>query len=106
MASSLVKKIAGVYIADSLRLLPPTVEWAQKECREGTLRPLLDRFAASQAEPLDMSLLLVERIEGDGILARVPCKMRDRESTHPFETEVWLKINPLLREIERLEQPK
>ena len=103
MASSLAKKLAGVYIADSLRSLSPTVEWAQRECREGSLRPLLDRFAANQPEPLDMSLVLVEKIEGDGILARVPCKMRDRESPHPFETEVRLKINPLLREIERLE---
>lgn len=102
MASPLAKKLAGVYIADSLRDLPPTVEWAQKECREGSLRHLLDQFAGSQPEPLDMSLILVEKIDGDGILAKVPCKMRDRESTHPFETEVWLKINPLLREIERL----
>jgi hypothetical protein len=103
MASPLAKRLAGVYIADSARPLPSTVAWAQDECRSGSLRSLLDRFAARQPEPLDMSLILVEKIEGDGILAKVPCKMRDRESTHPFATEVWLKINPLLREIVRLE---
>ena len=103
MPSPLVKRLVGVYIADSARPLSSTVAWAQEECRTGSLRPLLDRFAARQPEPLDMSLVLVEKIEGDGILARVPCKMRDRESTHPFETEVLLRINPLLREVERLE---
>ena len=103
MASTLAKKLVGVYIADSIRDLPPTIAWAQEECRTGSLRSLLDRFAARQPEPLDMSLILVEKIEGDGILAKVPCKMRDRESTHPFVTEVRLRINPQLREIERLE---
>lgn len=103
MSSPLAKKLAGVYIADSARQLPATVAWAQAECRTGAFRSLLDRFAARQPEPLDMSLTLVEKIDGDGILARVPCKMRDRESTRPFVTEVWLKINPLLREVERLE---
>ena len=103
MASPLAQRLAGVYIADSQRPLPSTTAWAQEECRTGSLRSLLDRFAVKQPEPLDMSLILVEKIEGDGILARVPCKMRDRESIHPFHTEVWLKINPLLREIVRLE---
>src|SRR5512137_1607941 len=105
MPSPVAKRITGTYILDALRPLTSLSAWAQNECRAGSLRGLVEDFAAAQEEPLDVGLLLVEKVESDGILARIPCKMRDHESPHPFMAEVWLKINPLVREAVRVPQP-
>ena len=105
MPSPVARRIAGTYIADSLRPLTSLQAWAQEECRNGSLRPLIETFLKSQEEPLDASLLLVEKVETDGILAKVPFKTMDHESLHAFQSEVWLKINPLVREIVRVQQP-
>lgn len=102
MSSPIARRITGTYIVDSHRALPSLVAWAQEECRNGSLRALIETFVASQDEPLDVGLLLVEKVESDGILARIPCKLRDHESLHPFQSEVWLKINPLVREVVRV----
>lgn len=103
MPSPVAKKLTGTYIADNLRPLTSLAAWAQEECRSGSLRVLVERFAQTQAEPLDVGLLLVERVDDKGILARIPCKILDHESDHPFAAEVWLRINPLVREVVRVE---
>lgn len=101
--SPTAKKLTGMYIADSLRPVTSLTAWAQEECRTGSLRHLVERFAEAQDEPLDPSLLLVEKVDEKGILARIPCKVLDHESKHPFVAEVWLRINPLVREVVRVE---
>jgi hypothetical protein len=105
MPSPVVKRIVGTYIVDSVRPLTSLLAWAQEECRNGSLKGLVEAFARAQDEPLDVKLLLVEKVENDGILARIPCKMTDHESLHPFQSEVWLKINPLVQEIVRVTPP-
>jgi hypothetical protein len=62
----------------------------------------LDEWAKDQPEPLDVGLLLVEKVESDHILARIPCRLVDHESPHPFGMEVWLKINPLTQAVARI----
>lgn len=104
MTSPIAKRLTGTYIADSVRPVASMVAWAQEECRNGVLRPLLNQWVEAQEENLDASLLLVERIEGDGIVACLPFCLMDHESPHPFQSELWLKINPLTRAIERLPQ--
>ena len=102
MPSPLVKRMSGMYIADSIKPLPSVSAWAQEECRNGSLRILIERFAMSQPESIDPSLALIEKVDADGILLRIPCKTMDHESTHPFASEVWMKINPLVREVVRV----
>ena len=105
MTSPVAKRLTGTYILDSVRPLTSLNAWVQGECRSGSLRGLVGRFASAQEELLDADLLLVESVESEGIMARIPCKIRDHESTHPFMSEVWLKINPLVREVVRVPQP-
>ncbi|MGV0949207.1 MAG: hypothetical protein ACOYB3_00950 [Azonexus sp.] len=105
MSSPIARRITGTYVVDSRRPLSSVTAWAQDECRNGSLRGLVEKFAEAQAEPLDVGLLLVEKVDGDGILARIPCKIVDHESLHPFQSEVWLKINPLVREVVRVTPP-
>ncbi len=105
MPSPVAKRITGTYIVDSLRPITSIKAWAQEECRNGSLRKLIEKFAESREEPLDVSLLLVEEVTESRILARIPFKTVDHESRHPFLSEVWLEINPLLREVVASKQP-
>ena len=105
MPSPVARRITGTYVIDALRPLTSLSAWAQNECRNGSLRAVIEEFAAEQVEPLDASLLLVESVETDGILARIPCKVVDHESPHPFLSEVWLKINPLVQQVVRVLPP-
>lgn len=105
MASATAKKLAGTHITESARPVSSMMAWAQDECRTGSLRGLIERFARAQVEPLDVSVLTVEEVTGRGILAKIPFKTVDHESKHPFLGEVWLRINPLLREVVREVQP-
>lgn len=105
MSSPLAKRITGTYIVDNLRPITSLIAWAQEECRNGSLNGLLNEFSAAQEEPLDVALLLVEKVDESGFLARIPFKTVDHESKHPFLSEVWLKINPLVRKVVRVEQP-
>lgn len=105
MLSPVAKRLVGAYIADSFRPLTSLAAWAQYECRNGSLRDVVEDFAAAQEEPLDVELLLVERVDSDGILARIPCKIKDHESPRPFMAEVWLKVNPFVRVVSRVSQP-
>lgn len=105
MPSPVAKRIVGTYILDAQRPLTSLSAWAQNECRSGSLRGVVESFVAEQEEPLDVGLLLIERVESDGILARIPYKLKDHESPHPFMSEVWLKINPLVRQAVRVTQP-
>ena len=105
MPSPVAKRITGTYILDAMRPLTSLAAWTQHECRNGSLCSVVEAFAEAQEEPLDVSLLLVEKIESDGILARIPYKLKDHESPHPFMSEVWLKINPLVGEAVRVSQP-
>lgn len=105
MESPLAKRLSGTYITEAFRPITSLAWWVQEECRTGSLRGLIERFAASQPEPLDVEALLVEKVESTGILAKIPCKLVDHESPHAFQAEVWLRINPLLREIERVQEP-
>jgi hypothetical protein len=101
MPSPVARRLIGTYVVDSLRPITSLAAWTQEECRNGSLRDLVDSFTAEQPEPLDASLLLVEKVESDGILARIPCKMFDHESPHSFLSEVWLKVNPLTKTAQR-----
>lgn len=103
MPSPTAKRLTGTYIVDSFRPMTSLAAWAQEECRNGSLRGLIERFIEGQPEPLDASLTIVEKVEEKGILAKLPCKLLDHESVHPFRADVWIRINPLVREIERVE---
>lgn len=105
MPSPVARRITGTYVVDTLRPMTSLAAWAQEECRHGSFRGLIAEFAKAQDEPLDVGLVLVEKVADDGILARIPCKLVDHESLHPFQSEVWLKLNPLVREIVRVPTP-
>ena len=105
MPSPVARRIIGTYIVDARRPMTSLAAWAQEECRHGSFSGLIAEFASGQDEPLDVGLVLVEKVEDDGILARIPCKIVDHESPRPFQSEVWLKLNPLVREIVRVPTP-
>lgn len=105
MTSPLAKKIVGTFILDDLRVRPPVYAWSQRECREGSLRPLVDEFVSAQEEPLDPGLLLVEKVEPTGITCCIPCKLFDGEGPSAFSTSVWLKLDPTTWQAVRIAEP-
>jgi hypothetical protein len=100
--SDMAKKLVGVFIPDGPPPKASVLAWAQSECRNGSLRELLEEFAKGQDEPLDVSLAVVESVDDGGINGVVPCRMFDQESPSAFSTEVRFRVNPSERRVERL----
>lgn len=102
MASPVAKKAAGTFVEDPLPpVVPPTLAWVTYEARQGSLRRIVEHFCAAQSEPLDASLVVVERVTADGIQCRIPCRCSDHESLSTFPFDVRFKLNPQTKECVR-----
>ena len=104
--SDMAKKIVGVFIPAGPPPKASMLAWAQAECRSGSLREVLEEFVKAQDEPLDVSLVIVESVDSEGINGVIPCKLFDHESPSAFSTEVRFRLNPSERRVERLELPQ
>lgn len=92
--SEIVQRAAGTFVEDMARPLPSVLEWVQKECRTGTLRPFVEAFAGGQQEFLNPGLVLVEKLENEMIQCVIPCRVADHESRGTFASEVRFTLNP------------
>jgi hypothetical protein len=101
--SAIAKKLVGTFIQDNPGVKPPLLMWAQEECRKGSLRGLIDEFVKAQAEPLEAGLVLVERVDQQGIDCVIPCRVFDHEAPSAFSAEVRLRINLSERQVQRVE---
>lgn len=99
--SHLAQKIAGVYVADASPPSAAVVAWVQEECRHGCFSRLISDFARSQPENPDATLALIESISGDTVSGRIPCRITDHESDHPFSVDVHFQLNPVARLVTR-----
>lgn len=95
-SNHLAKIVAGTFIQDSQGKADgnPVYAWVQRECREGSLRPVVESFAKGQQEFLDPALVLVENIGPDAIECVIPCRAFDHESAGTFLAEVRFTLNP------------
>lgn len=92
-------KAAGTYVEDAaLATTSPLLRWANQECRTGSLREAVRRFAESQQERLDPDLVLVTQVDEDGLLCHIPSRQSDYESNHTFPVSVGFKLNPFTGE--------
>lgn len=91
MVSDLARKLCGTYVEDTSPM-EGTLAYFQEECRDGRLREAVEEFASSQKEPLDASRVIVEKCDEHGIQCRIPCRMRDHESTTPFRNDVVFQM--------------
>jgi hypothetical protein len=101
--SALAKKLIGTFILDNPGVKPPTLAWAQEECRSGSLREVVEGFIKRQEEPLEADLVLVESVDTNGINCVIPCRMFDHEAPSAFAAEVRFRVNPSDRTALRLE---
>ena len=99
--SQLAQKIAGIYVADAPPPSAAVVAWVQEECRHGCFSRLLSNIARSQPENPDPSLALIESISGESVSGRIPCRITDHESEHPFSVDVYFTLNPVARLVAR-----
>ncbi len=102
MASEFAQKVAGTYIADSVGPLLPVHLWTLRECRSGRLARHIARFCLLQAEALNPGLVQVESVTPEAIFCRVPCRLYDHESLHPYTSEVRFSLNPVSGETKRI----
>jgi hypothetical protein len=99
------KKVAGTLVEDQARAVleqNAVLAWVQKECRSGSLRQVVDKFAEGQAEILDPALVLVETVKVDQIECCIPCRVADHESRSTFLQEVRFTLNPVTGQTTRL----
>lgn len=97
-----VLRIIGEHIDDDTAAKPATLAWVQAECRTGCFRKVLEEFVKQQPEPLRADLVLVEKVEADKIVLRVPGRMNDHESTSAFEVSALLELNPATLDMKRI----
>jgi len=102
MASDTAKKAAGTYVRDDIGTPLPVVRWTLRQCRHGSLAKYVQTFCAEQMEPLESLLVQVESVTAECIQCRVPCKLYDHESAHPYASEVRFSLNPVTGETKRL----
>jgi hypothetical protein len=100
--SEVGKRIAGVFIEDTVGQRPPVQEWMQTMLRSGKFHRAFERFISQQPESLDENLVCLEEIRPDGLVCRIPFCTADHESPHPFRGDVLFRLNPLTEEILRL----
>ena|SRR5215831_18940583 len=91
--SDLSKRILGTFVAEDTK--GPVAAWFQEQLRHGALRPAVQCFIEAQAEPLDLSRLLVDSVTSASIHCRIPHFAVDHESPKPFRADVEFEINPL-----------
>lgn len=93
--SEAARMAAGTHVPDpATEITCPVLRWAIKECRSGSLKIVVNAFAESQLEWLQPDLVLVERIENNRLVCRIPCRMSDSESPHTFRADVQFTLNP------------
>lgn len=102
MPSEAAKKAAGTYVRDDIGKPPPVVHWTLRECRYGKLAKHVQTFCAEQMEMLDPLLVQIEAVTSECIQCRIPCRLYDHESAHPYASEVRFSLNPLTGETRRL----
>lgn len=102
MSSDAAKKAAGTYIQDDVGTPPPVLHWTLRQCRHGSLAKHVQSFCAEQTENLDPLLVQIEVIIPECIHCRIPCKLYDHESAHPYTSEVRFALNPLTGDTRRL----
>jgi hypothetical protein len=102
MPSEAAKKAAGTYIRDDIGSPPPVLRWALKQCRYGVLARHVQSFCVEQMELLDPLLVQVESVTSECIQCRIPCRLYDHESAHPYNSEVRFTLNPVTGEARRL----
>jgi hypothetical protein len=100
--SEIARRIAGTYIEDDRSPKPPLSAWIQSECRAGCFREALLEAIKEQDEPLSVELAVVEKIDADKIMVRIPCRVADHESTSTFELDVHFELNPLTQKAQRV----
>jgi hypothetical protein len=102
MPSAVAKKVAGTYIEDEVGNLPPVYRWAMQQCRHGSLADYVQHFCSSQTEQLDPLLVQVENVTSEHIRCRIPCRLYDHESVHPYSSEVLFLLDPATGTASRL----
>ena len=102
MPSEAAKKAAGTYIRDDVSSLPPVRRWAVYQCRHGVLARHVQKFCAEQAEILDPLMVQVDAVTPECIQCRIPCRLFDHESDHPYNYEVRFTLNPMTGAAARL----
>ena len=102
MPSKAAKKAAGTYIQDDVGCPPPVICWLRRQCRFGSLAHSIETFCTNQPESLEAGLVQVESVTSECVQCRVPCRLYDHESAHPYDSEVRFKLNPVTGETERL----
>jgi hypothetical protein len=100
--SALVQKIAGTYVADAAPPSDLLWQWIQAECRSGCFRAVLEEAAQREPEPVQVDLVLVERVDPDKIRVKIPCRVADHESRSTFAAEVNFEINPVTLTVTRV----
>jgi hypothetical protein len=93
--SETIQRIAGTFLEDDPNPRPPLVAWIQVECRSGCFKSTLEEWAKNQPEPLRPDLVLVEKVEPEKIVLKMPGRMLDHESTSRFSLEVACELNPI-----------
>ncbi len=99
--SKIGQRICGTYLPEEEARAPLLLAWVQEELRLPHHQRVLERFAASQPEPLQPELVRVDEIHLDGMVCRIPCYVTDHESPHPFRSDVVFDYNPMSGETVR-----
>jgi hypothetical protein len=92
--SAAARQIAGTFIEDRREPQPPVMAWIQAECRTGCFAPALKEALQTEPEPLRLELALVERVEPERIVVKIPCRVADHESSGCFSSEVLFELDP------------
>lgn len=95
-------KILGTHIDPPAVSPHGCVQWAQHECRYGSLRGYLDDYINKSKEPVLVSNTVVESITKDGITCVIPSRVFDHESASAFSYDLRLTLNPSTGEVVRL----
>ena len=100
-ASSTAKKIAGTFL--DAEKPPPALRWLSEVCRSGSLAKGIHSFIQAQKEPLDIDLLIVDKVTEDRLICRIPTKVADHESTSTFRVDVSFALDPTTGVCSRIE---
>jgi len=91
--SEIVQRIAGIKVPDAFPQ-DEVLSWAQVECREGSLRSLVEDFVDKRSEDADPDHVQVVGHGKDFLECMIPYPDDDRESPHPFVAELRFKVYP------------
>lgn len=84
---------AGTFVEDTAPKLTGLRSWLTEQCRT-TFRESIAKFAASQEEAPDPSLVVVESWDDVALHCLLPARVSDHESKSTFLAEVRFKLNP------------